>query len=59
MLLLTWTNPQASVVLTPSLLMAADSGCLLSLPLSGKDLVEDPTLQVVRTSNLDAWLENV
>ena len=36
---------QASVVLTPSLLMAADSGCLLSLPLTGKDLVEDPTLQ--------------
>ena len=47
------------MVLTPSLLMAADSGCLLSLPLSGKDLVEDPTLQVVRTSNLETWLENV
>ena len=36
---------QASVVLTPSLLMAADSGCLLSLPLAGKELVEDATLQ--------------
>ena len=36
---------QASVVLTPSLLTAADSGCLLSLPLTGKKLVEDPTLQ--------------
>jgi len=36
---------KASVVLTPALLMAADSGCLLSLPLTGKDLVEDPTLQ--------------
>ena len=59
MRLSTWTNPQASVVLTPSLLMAADSGCLLSLPLSGKELVEDPTLQVGTTSNLDAWLEIV
>lgn len=35
---------KASVVLTPSLLMAADSGCLLSLPLTGKGLAEDPTL---------------
>ena len=38
-------HPQASVVLTPALLMAADSGCLLSLPLTGKKLMEDPTLQ--------------
>lgn len=35
---------KASVVLTPALLMAADSGCLLSLPLAGKKLAEDPTL---------------
>ena len=38
---------QASVVLTPALLMAADSGCLLSLPLAGKELAEDATLQAI------------
>jgi len=38
---------KASVVLTPALLMAADSGCLLSLPLTGKELAEDATLQAV------------
>ena len=34
-------------MLTPSLLMAADSGCLLTLPLAGKELEEDNTLKAI------------
>jgi len=38
---------KASVMLTPALLMAADSGCLLTLPLAGKKLEEDNTLKAI------------